>query len=133
MPHIYSTMSAAVEYTLYNNDAPAEAKIARAATPRKSILIEGGANVLIGQDTPVGVATQVTSEELALLKSNQVFERQLARGHLIIVEQTKAPEVKKVAKDMTARDASAPLSEAAGDFKEGGRAAGVAPKLAKIK
>jgi len=133
MPLIYSTMTEPVEYTLYNKDMNPGTKIAKAATPVKSIRVEGGANKFLDRETPVGTATQVTDEELDLLRKNKVFARQLERGFLVVVATNKGPDVKKVAKDMTKRDESAPLSEEHGDFKEGGRAGGTKPKDSKVK
>lgn len=109
MPYIYSTMAAPVAYTgkadVSNNDLP--------RTPRR-VTIAGGAGIanknLI---TPLGVVTEVTDDELAFLKTDEVFNRHVERGVLVI--QVKKSEVEKVAPDMV-QDESSPLTPA--DYDE---------------
>lgn len=59
--------------------------------------------------TPRGVVTEVTPEELAELRNNEVFKLHLSNGFLQISEAK--TDVEKAAADMTGRDQSAPIVE----------------------
>ena len=69
MNFVYSTMTCDNAYTLYERTAGG------LSVPVKEVLIKGGTGLankyLI---TPLGVATQVSDEELALLKENPIFQ-----------------------------------------------------------
>lgn len=131
MPHIVSTLSNDQNYTDWSKPDQI-GKVARPAVLRKQIIIKGKANIITKSlVTPEGVLTSVTEDELEILKKIPLFQKHIDGGHLkIIVREASAD---KIAKDMTDRDSSAPLNEAKGDFKKGGRAAGVAPKSSKIE
>ena len=104
MPYVYSTLSCPQRYVKYS-EAPA------GSVPReeRAVLIEGGANVanrnLI---TPRGVVTEVTDEELVLLRQNPLFVTHETNGY-ISVEERKA-DVDKVVTGMEARSPDAPLT-----------------------
>lgn len=72
----------------------------------KTVLIKGGANVanktLV---TPKGVPNAISDEDLEFLKKNRHFVDHMKRGFIKI---GKRGEADKVAKDMTAKDQSAP-------------------------
>lgn len=80
-----------------------------------SVVIEGGTGVsdkrLI---TPLGVATEVSDEDMAELEKNPVFLKHKAEG-FISVSKKKA-DAEKVASGMNLGDKSAPLTDAS--FKE---------------
>jgi len=103
MAYIYSTLTAGQEYRGYKKGQGDLNNIAWTVT------INGGTNIssknLI---TPEGVLTTVSDKDLALLKTNKAFLRHAERGFIII--ETKKVEVERVAKDMTKKDKSAPLS-----------------------
>lgn len=109
MPYVFSTLSSPVAYTLYNESERG------AHTVKSKIIIKGGAGVanknLI---TPLGVATEVTEEELEVLKTHPVFKLHLENGYVKIKEKQADAEV--VAADMNSRDESAPLTP--NDFKD---------------
>jgi hypothetical protein len=108
--YVYSTLSNDQSYSTYT-DVPGGAP-----QLETSVFIAGKANVankhLI---TPLGVVTEVTAEQLAELRRNEVFRLHESNAY-ISVSQAKA-EPDKVAASMTGRDASAPLVEQ--DFAEG--------------
>lgn len=84
----------------------------------RGVLIKGGAGVanrnLI---TPLGVATEVSDEELQLLEANDVFQTHKALGFIVV--RQKSADVEKVAADMNRTDKSAPLTEASFPDTEG--------------
>lgn len=134
MPFIYSTLSADTEYTDY---VPADSGAREVA---RVIRIKGGAhvaqpiNLLVDKNlTPIGHRTQVTDGELDHLKANETFKTHLKNGFIKIAETSKAEKVEKAVKDMTAQDASAPLTEADYDPKnKKARGTGTAPKTGKV-
>lgn len=110
--YVYSTLSNDQRYTTYNGVSGG------APQPARSIFIAGKANVANKNFiTPLGVATEVTAEELAELRRNEVFKVHEQNGHLSVSQAKVDPD--KVAASMQGRDASAPLVEQ--DF-EGGNA-----------
>ena len=104
MPFIYSTLSCNQRYVKY-----AEAAVGSLPREERAISIAGGANVanknLI---TPRGVVTEVTDEDLALLKENKLFQIHVKNG-FVTIEERKA-DVEKVASDMEARSQDAPIT-----------------------
>lgn len=58
--------------------------------------------------TPLGVATEVSKEELALLEKNPVFQMHKENGYIIV--QDKKADAEKVASNMQGNDGSAPLT-----------------------
>lgn len=100
--YVYSTLTADQIYTDYranpNGIPQAESKI----------LIKGGANLMTKHlVTPHGVVTEVTAEELAVLRKNEVFKLHEQNGFLTISESK--GDADEVAADMTTRDQSAPI------------------------
>lgn len=130
MPYIASTLSNDQNYTVWQTPISEGGKVARPAVPLKRVLIAGKANVANKLTTPQGVITQVSDEAMDVLKTIPLFNQHLKNGYVKIVSRAADPD--KVAKDMTARDESAPLNPAMGDFEPGGRAAGAAPGVHKI-
>lgn len=100
--YVYSTLTADQIYANYrstpNGIPQAESKI----------LIKGGANLMTkALVTPHGTVTEITAEELAELRKNEVFNLHAQNG-FITVSEAKS-EVEAVAADMTGRDQSAPI------------------------
>lgn len=108
--YVYSTLSNDQRYTTYRGVSGG------APQPAQSIFIAGKANVSNRNFiTPLGVVTEVTAEQLAELRRNEVFRLHETNGHLSISQTHTDPE--KVAASMEGRDASAPLVDQ--DFEEG--------------
>lgn len=109
MHYIYSTLTAPQIYTRTKpggGDIPVE---------DGRVYIAGGSNVPDKyMVTPLGVATPVSDEELAILQENGVFQAHVKNGFITIREREADPE--KVASDMETRDQSAPLVD--GDFED---------------
>lgn len=111
--YVYSTLSNDQQYTQYagkadNNLAP---------NVEHSILIAGKANVTNKHFiTPRGMVTEVTAEDLAILKKNELFKIHEANGFITYSESKEDAE--KVAAVMEGRDKSAPLVEQDFDDKD---------------
>lgn len=116
MPYVFSTATNNTVYVEYGEP------VAGGLPPvKRRVTINGGANLptklLV---TPQGVATKITDDEAAFLRTNKAFIRhsnagfmKLQNGAIIGDAQAKAG---KVAADMTAKDKSAPKTAA--DFKD---------------
>lgn len=105
MPYIYSTLAAGVIYTLTKPQDEGR----QMPVELGRVEVKGGANVAHEKPslhTPRGVATEVTDEQLALLRQNVVFQEHVAKG-FIHVDNVKV-DADNVARDMTKRDISAP-------------------------
>lgn len=102
--YIYSTLTSDQIYTNYKaspNGVPQ-------ATSK--IFVKGGANLMTKHMvTPRGVVTEVTAEELAELRNNEVFKLHQANGFIQVSEAK--TDVEKAVSDMVGRDQSAPLVE----------------------
>ena len=118
--YVYSTLTCDQRYTAWEKgggDIPVEAG---------SVLIKGGSNVADARViTRIGVRTEVTDEEYALLLENEVFKLHFDNGFITVEEKKVDPEV--VAADLVSRDASAPITEndaaaTAGDAAAAGQA-----------
>ena len=100
--YVYSTLASDVSYTNHakgGGDMPIELP---------PVFIKGGAGVANDRlITPLGVVTEVTEQELAYLRENEVFKLHEKNGFISISERKTDPD--KAALDMTARDNSAPL------------------------
>lgn len=110
MPYVYSTASADTCYTGF-------VKVTKDLNqPTKRVLIKGGSNVMDKKRTftPLGVATNVTEEELDWLLKHPLFKKHMDRGFIRITKNKQEPE--SVVGDMTTRDKSAQL--APGDYSE---------------
>ena len=101
MPYVYSTATAPIRYTEFK-------KVTKDINrPVRDVTIAGGSNV-IGKNlvTPLGVATQVSEDDLEFLLANPNFRRHLDKGFMKIEKSKKDPEV-VVAKGMELKDNSA--------------------------
>lgn len=118
MYYVYSTMTCDVEFRLYKQNSSKDLSQVEKDNDGKpiKILIKGGngvANKVL--HTPKGVVTSVTDEEMEILKNNVSFQKKEKRGFLSYDRKEVKPE--KKAKDMKAKDSSAPLTPE--DFEKG--------------
>jgi hypothetical protein len=103
MPYVYSTLTAGQDYLNYVQ-GPADIKIPEGNPVR----IDGGHGVATKKlITPIGVATEVTDEELSYLRRNEGFKAHVKQGFIIVSESKSDPE--KVVPDMIGRDRSSPV------------------------
>jgi len=111
MFYVYSTLTADNAYAVYkekdaNKDIP---------EIERTILIKGGHGVANKHfQTPQGVVTSVSDEDMKVLEQNVHFKFHRENGFLK-VERHKA-ETERVAADMEEKDKSAPLTP--NDFKK---------------
>lgn len=75
----------------------------------KEIRIEGNANVVnpMTLKTPTGTVTEISDEDLELLKKNEAFQRHVARGFMRVM--TDEPNINT--NDMQKRDNCAQLND----------------------
>lgn len=100
--YIYSTLAADTRYAVYADTASDLPVVTR------TVLVKGGAGVANKNFvTPRGVMTEVTGEELEMLKANKVFQKHVQGGY--ISHDEKKADVEKVVSNMTGRDSSAPI------------------------
>jgi hypothetical protein len=111
--HIYSTLAAPQAYTAYKKNDVRELALVESV-----VHIKGGTGVMEAKNiqTPRGVMTEVTSEELKALMENPVFKMHLDNGFIVIEDKEK--KIEKVVKDMNMQDKSRPITP---DDFEGGR------------
>jgi len=106
MPFIYSTLTCSNSFAIYapKNDPKALSRIV------KRIEVHGGHGMKNPKalDTPMGVVTRVTDEELELLKKDLTFQQHVKDGYLVIDNKKMDPAKKAV--DMNPKDESAPLT-----------------------
>lgn len=120
--YVYSTLSANMDYTGWVDGGGDLPRVEWA------VRIGGHANVANKHfDTPRGVITGISSEELELLKSNPIFLMHEKNG-FITVEQSNE-DIEKVVADMEGRDQSAPLVPE--DFEAEGKEPPVAGKSSR--
>lgn len=117
---VYSTATAGQTYTTYRKD------FNDLAVVEKQVVINGGSN-LANKNlvTPLGVVTEVTDEQLELLRGNEMFQRHEKAGFMCVSSTRVDPEV--MASDMEQRDDSAPITP--NDFTKKDEA--VPPELAE--
>lgn len=122
MPYVASKISADVEYAGWSKGKNGLNK------KEHSVLIKGGANVLNKKtmETPNGVITEITKEELEFLKSNSTFKRHEKGGWVKVftskdAAQKHADTVIKNEDGKTVKDAGSQLTEE--DFEENGQKA----------
>lgn len=102
--YVYSTLTGDQVYTNHRTDANG---VPQAVS---SVFIAGGANLMSKHFvTPMGMATEVTAEQLAELRNNEMFKLHEKNGFIRVSEARE--DADKVASDMTGRDKSAPLVE----------------------
>lgn len=89
-----------------------EKKAENLVVVKKEILIKGGANVADKKTllTPNGASTEVSEDELALLKENPSFKRHMERGYIKIVETDSKYKAKEEAEKLDKKDGSAQLT-----------------------
>jgi hypothetical protein len=81
----------------------------------RSVLIRGGAGVMNDRIiTPMGIATEVSEDDMSVLNKCPVFKVHKDNGYILI--QEKYSEVEAVVTDMTGRDKSAPITPS--DFQD---------------
>lgn len=119
MPYyVYSTSTCAVSYCVYEENSPNDIAVLKEwsdGQPMK-VTIEGGHGVSDKHMfTPQGVCTKVSDREMALLLDNKAFLRHMDKGFKSYDKKKVSAE--KKARDMAAKDKSAPLTPA--DFVEG--------------
>ena len=122
MPFVYSTCANSGTYCEYE-PSTADNKNRGHHVARKKVTIRGGHGVAQQQKgagfggiyTPMGVATEVSDEDLEFLLQNKSFQRHVASGHITYDKKKIEPE-KKV-QNMAEKDGSAPLTPK--DFTEG--------------
>lgn len=97
---------------------------------KKSVIIKGGANVLNKKtmETPNGVMTQVSAEDLKFLQSHSAFKRAEERGWMVVCKtegeaKKKADKAEKDDEGHTKKDGSAQLTKE--DFEAKGMQAPV--------
>jgi hypothetical protein len=123
MPYIYSSLSADHDFVSYDNHP-------RVGTPKAGVTIKGKANVQDAKtlETPQGVATRVSDEELELLKSIPSFNDMVKGGYLVIDEKAAHGH------DADERGASMPKDKSKQDTAKDYEAMGKkAPKEEKAK
>lgn len=104
MPHVISTATSGVDFTLYAMGKDQH-------KPVKKISIAGGSNVANKHlVTPMGVATEVSEDDLQELLSLQIFQRQMDRGFFRVVNSKRDPEQVITSTGMETADESAPLT-----------------------
>lgn len=118
--YVYSTLAADVSYNHYVASEIVKSLIPGVApkatqVPRieKSVLIKGGAGVapagIRRLETPLGVSTPVTDDELELLEKNDVFQLHVKNGYITVRRKKVDAEI-VVADGMESRDVSAPVT-----------------------
>ena len=79
------------------------------------VFIKGGAGVANDRIiTPLGVMTEITEDQFAILQQNEDFKRHVKAGFLTV--QDKKHDVEKVAADMNRQDPSAPKTPESPEF-----------------
>lgn len=106
MPYIYSTLTCCNTFAVFAPKADENA-LSRVV---KRITINGGHGLKNpkGIDTPKGVVTKVSDEDLALLEGMLAFRQHVETGFLSVDKKNVDPE--KKAESMSEKDGSAPLT-----------------------
>ena len=106
MPFIYSTLTCSNSFAVYapKTDPKSLSRIV------KRIEIHGGHGMKNPKalDTPMGVVTKVTDEELELLQKDLSFQQQVKYGYIVV--DSKKTDPAKIAVNMNPKDESAPLT-----------------------
>lgn len=117
MPYIVSSLSSDNRYAFYEKSSGNVLRV------KKEILIKGGAHVANKKTllAPNGAVTEVSAEDLELLKTNICFKNHLEKGFLKIVETSNKYKAEEVAEKMDSKDKSA--QRTAEDYKKEGKKA----------
>lgn len=119
MPVIFSTLSSSNTYQLFDTKNP------RQPVLKESVTIEGGTGVQRKNlETPFGVATVITADQLKMLQQNHVFKIHVAEGYIHVDEkENKKPSQEEVEEtveeEMTEKDKGA--QDTAEDYKASGK------------
>lgn len=114
MPYVLSKLANTQVYTQYAKDVANNINIVK-----EQVTIKGGADVTTKNlITPDGVVTQVTRDQLEILKANRDFQRHLETGHIKYFEFE--PKIDKEV-DKMEKDNSKPLTP--DDYKKKGKKA----------
>lgn len=117
MPYVISSLSRDNTFAVY------EKKSGNVLVIKKSILIKGGAHVADKKTlvTPNGVPTEVSKEDLEILKENYAFKKFLERGFMKIMESGSKFKAQDESEKMTEKDASAQITKE--DYEKKGKKA----------
>ncbi len=114
MPYIYSTLSNSQSVVVYlpypgSKDTAHRTGSANPSQRQAVININGGANVIERNlETPKGVVTEVTNEQLEALAKSSVFNRWVDRGFVTVEKEY--DDADHVATNMVEKDASAQIT-----------------------
>lgn len=124
MGFITSKMAASVTYAFYTKGAN------KINVVTDEITVNGGADVINKRslETPSGVVTELTDEQIDKLKTHPVFKMHLANGAVAILGSEK--EAKKADEDLN-KDKSSQLTPE--DYEKGNNEKQVAKKKSKPK
>ena len=113
-------MSYIVSYESASVDFPKYIRTKAGIDVEGVVSIKGGAHVIDKKtmETPKGVITEVSKEDLEFLKTQYLFNEKVKNGSLEIVENEKKAE-EKAKKNKKQKDAGAQLT--AKDFEEAGQ------------
>jgi hypothetical protein len=77
----------------------------------RSVIIKGGAGLPRKRtlETPFGISTEVSDEEIDFLEKLPAFQLHMKRGFLTVVKGGRKSDADKVAADMSQRDGCAPM------------------------
>lgn len=110
MPFVYSTLTNSTIYAIYRDTDPKASDIIE-----RKILIKGGANIANKHfETPTGVVTEVSDDDLKLLMKDYHFREHMKNGFVTVENYKASPE--KVAKNMEEKDPSAPRDKNSEEF-----------------
>lgn len=109
MIYVYSTMSADVNYHLFYTPESRGRQTIDAAKVMRTVTIRGGAGVANKRlETPLGVVTHITEDDLELLRKDETFITHEKNGYVKV--QSSKVDVEAVVPDMEPRDESAPFT-----------------------
>jgi len=113
MHYVYSTASCSTAFVRYKE--PTESDKSHNQILKK-VIIKGGHGIADKHlFTPCGVVTQVSDEDMDFLLQNEAFKKAVKGGFITYDKKKIDPE--KKAKNMAAKDGSAPLTPK--DFEKG--------------
>lgn len=117
MAYIYSTMTSSVTYHQYQpvkDEKELEEELRKGVRrPVRSVTINGGANVSNKFfETPRGVVTQVSAEELEFLKTDPTFKLH-EKNKFVSIDYVKVVDTDRYVedKDLAPKDLSAPKDD----------------------